>query len=657
MTTILHKAVESEKAFIGSLLRLVNEDKYDEAHEAASSIEVDDFSDASYKAIFGAFRKLLDRGEPFDHRLLVAECNGGIENVAYLLLEAGESVATSAHINGHAGVIRKAAEQRRAVCVVQDSLNELGRNGDATATIDRLRNKLGSIITVKGKAEPIVFDGYKPFPIATLPAVVGDYVEAAATAIGCDPSFIALPLLGCLARAVGNKRVIRLKRSWCEPAVIWAAIIGKSGTHKTPALSAATTFPSRKQSESITAYQESLVQFEQDKALYDRDYAAWKRAKTTDPPPWLPEVPTCERYITTDCTIEALALLLHNQYDGILVSRDELSGWLGGIAEYKGGQGSDLGHWLAMWSAAPLTVDRKTGATKMIHVPRAAVSIVGGIQPGVLRRAIGHEHMQDGLCARLLLAMPDPKPVRWTDATIDQPTEAAMSEVFEKLIGMGAGADDDGQAEPFAMPLTAAAKELWVDYYNRHRAESVGLDDDLCAAWSKLEAYAARFALIFQCCSWAAGAGAELEVDEVSIGAGISLADWFGGEARRVYGLFSETNENRERRELIDLITRRRGHITARELTNSGRRYRGAGEAEAALDGLARAELGRWRVIPTSGRPRREFHLSTVATEAEVSKTAEIDAFASASSVDSAEALADFKAEQAGLSGGDDIPF
>ena len=80
------------------------------------------------------------------------------------------------------------------------------------------------------------------------------------------------------------------------------------------------------------------------------------------------------------------------------MSRDELAGWLGGIAEYKGGKGSDLGHWLACWSAVPLTVDRKTGAVKMLHVPRAAVSIVGGIQPGVLRAAIGREHLQDGLC-------------------------------------------------------------------------------------------------------------------------------------------------------------------------------------------------------------------------------------------------------------------
>jgi hypothetical protein len=60
-------------------------------------------------------------------------------------------------------------------------------------------------------------------------------------------------------------------------------------------------------------------------------------------------------------TIEALAALLAVQFAGLLVLRDEL----GGIAEYKGGKGSDLGHWLASWSRVPLTVDRKTGAQRM----------------------------------------------------------------------------------------------------------------------------------------------------------------------------------------------------------------------------------------------------------------------------------------------------
>jgi hypothetical protein len=631
-------APKSELAFIGSLLRLVNDDEYDRAHEAATSIEPDDFHETPFRDLFCAFRKLLQTGEPFDCHLLVAECNGSVDNPAGLLLEAGESIATAVHIAGHAKVIRKAADQRRAVCIVQDTLNELGKTTDAVQEISKLRQKLDKLIPPEIRPVAIAPEAYMPFPVSALPNIIANYVSAASHAIGCDASFIAIPLLGCLARAIGNKRVIRLKRTWTEPAIIWAAIVGKSGTHKSPAIAAATSFLQHKQAESITAYQESLDRFVEEKALYERDYAAWKRSKkaTTEPPPWPPQEPVCERFITTDCTIEALAFLLHGQFDGVLVPRDELAGWLGGIAEYKGGKGSDLGHWLSMWSAAPLTVDRKTGAIKMIHVPRAAVSIVGGIQPGVLRQAIGHEHMQDGLCARMLLAMPDPKPVRWTDAIVDPPVYQAIVNLFDRLLCITPGADADGNPEPFALPLSAAAKPVWIEFYNRHRGESTGLDDDLAAAWSKLEAYAARFALIFELCSSADASNVDA-VDVDSLRAGIMLAEWFGGEAKRVYSLFTEAPGDRERRELIELIDRKGGEITPRELHQSSRKHRPIEAAEDALDSLVKAGLGRWVVI-TGRKPKRVFRLAVYMSTSTLSRSsAEISTNVDVDSVDAAE--------------------
>ncbi len=465
-------------------------------------------------------------------------------------------------------------------------------------------------------------DMYAPFPTHTLPGPVGDYVLAAATAIGCDPSFVAMPLLASLARAVGNKRVVRLKRTWSEPAIIWAAIIGKSGTHKTPAMQAAMMFLERLQAKSIAAHAESMEGHEQSLAQYDRDLATWKKNKSSDLPPWKPEEPACNRFVTSDCTIEALAALLDSQFDGLLVSRDELAGWLNGIAEYKGGSGSDLGHWLAMWSAAPLTVDRKTGAKRMLHVPCASVSLVGGIQPGTLRAALGKEHMQDGLCARLLMAMPKSKPVVWTDDTIDQATEERMSSVFDRLLELEPAANAEGEPEPFPLDLTPQAKEIWVEYFNRHRAELADLDDDLAAAWSKLEAYTARFALIFQLCDCAH----DDKIDEVAMGAAIELSDWFGSEAKRVYGLFVESKEDVEQRELIELIERKGGRLTARELQQGSRKYKKSADAEAALSGLVKAGIGRWEIVETSGRQRREFVLSTPSTSTEVPKTAEPEA-------------------------------
>ncbi|MGC1273446.1 MAG: YfjI family protein [Planctomycetaceae bacterium] len=460
---------------------------------------------------------------------------------------------------------------------------------------------------------------WQPFPVDALPEAVGNYVRALATAIGCDAAYIALPLLACLARAIGNRRVVRLKRTWIEAAILWIAIVGKSGTHKTPALKATTAILNRRQAKAIEDHKRALQQYETDKALYERELAAWKRSKTEDPPPWEPEEPVCERFLTSDATIEALVDRLASQFDGLLVMRDELAGWLGGIAEYKGGRGSDLGHWLASWSGEPITVDRKTGLRKLLHCPRAAVSLAGGIQPGVLRSAIGREHLQDGLCARLLLTMPPSRPIRWRDEIVDPAIERDLEAVFSRLFALEPAADPDGNPAPFPVDLSPAAKSIWIEYYDRHRAELAELNDDLAAAWSKLEAYAARLALIFALCD-----GRD-EIDADSITNAIRLTDWFGNEARRVYGLFGETDDDRDRREVIDLIERRGGRITERELSRSGpRRFREPGAAETALQGLVATGLARWEHIRTTdrgGRPTRVCVLVTLATEPKPPRT------------------------------------
>jgi hypothetical protein len=72
------------------------------------------------------------------------------------------------------------------------------------------------------------------FPNHLLPWPVREYVEQASGALGCDPAYVAVPMLAALASAIGNTRRIRLKPSWTEPAVIWAVVVGDSGTSKAP---------------------------------------------------------------------------------------------------------------------------------------------------------------------------------------------------------------------------------------------------------------------------------------------------------------------------------------------------------------------------------------------------------------------------------------
>jgi hypothetical protein len=299
--------------------------------------------------------------------------------------------------------------------------------------------------------------------------------------------------------------------------------------------------------------------------------------------------------------------------------RDELSGWLGGFDRYAQGKGGDVAKWLEMFGGRSMVVDRKSGNPRTIYVPRAAVSVCGGIQPVTLARALGTEHRENGLAARLLLACPPRRPKRWTEADISPDLERSIAAVFDRLYELRPTADDDGDAQPVIVPLSADGKAAWVDFYNAHGQEQADLAGDLSAAWSKLEGYAARLALVVHLVRWAAGdptlASAD-EVDADSIAAGVKLSRWFGNEARRAYAILSESDEERDRRRLVELIGRKGGTVTVRELQQTSRLFRTAGEAESALDALAEAGVGRWEQQGPSargGRPTRIFHLNSPA--------------------------------------------
>src|SRR5260370_5684154 len=100
-----------------------------------------------------------------------------------------------------------------------------------------------------------------------------------------------------------------------------------------------------------------------------------------------PEDPPC--WITSDATIEALGELLRDNPRGLLLARDELDAWFQSFARYRGKSGgSDRAQWLELHQAGTLRIDRLTRERKRLAVRRAAVSLTGTIQPGLLANAL-----------------------------------------------------------------------------------------------------------------------------------------------------------------------------------------------------------------------------------------------------------------------------
>ena len=462
---------------------------------------------------------------------------------------------------------------------------------------------------------------YEPFPVELLPGVMRQFVEQAAAATGCDTACVALPALAVVSASIGTTRRVRLKSGWSEFPIIWPVCVMESGGKKTPAFNHAIAPLKRLQQEAAAAF--SLEEQEHRMAVELHKHGSGRRKKgDSDEPDYGPLPPTLTHIYTTEPTTEALAPMLRDTPRGILLARDELSGWIGGFDAYKGGRGADAASWLEHHSGGSLKVDRKGGGS--VFVPCAAVWVCGTIQPNTLRRALGTQHVENGMAARMLLAAPTWRAIGWTDHDLSDATAEAWDRLIRQLRGLSfapdtgceRGEDRRHASQPVDVPLTPEA----LDLFRRHCNENAAYIETLAvpairAVWSKLEATAARLALALH---GVRSAGGEVTsdkgeaVDHVSMAAGISLAHWFGREAQRVYAQLQEDDEERDNRELLELIERKGGRITANALRQFSRQHKPSGEAETALTVLVNTGHGRWASVthgPQGGRPTREFVL------------------------------------------------
>jgi hypothetical protein len=445
------------------------------------------------------------------------------------------------------------------------------------------------------KTKPRLLPRYQPFPLTALAEPLRSFTAETASALGCDPSFVALPALAATAACVGNSRVIKLKKGWSEPSVVWTVIVGDSGTLKTPAYTKAVRH--------LFSIQETL------RGEYDvahrtwaeqvRDYRARSRRaggnrSRLGPPPGEPPY---RQIVSSDITIEQLAAALEANPHGILVARDELAGWLGSFRQYKGRDGgSDLPNWLEIFRAGTINVDRKTGDQRHFFVRRAAVSITGSIQPRTLAKAFTEEFLESGGAARILPAMPPKKPKTWSALEIHVDTESAYHDLLDKMRSLGFRQVAGRANVPNVLKLNADAQALWIDFVNSWGIEQAQFEGEMAAVYSKLEAYAARFAMLYHIADHLRLGKDDLTpVGVEAVKAGIALSQWFAREAQRIYALLGESDEQRDARRLVEFIQSRGGRISVRALQRSHtHRYRDRGDAQAALDALVQAGMAKW---------------------------------------------------------------
>jgi len=352
-------------------------------------------------------------------------------------------------------------------------------------------------------------------------------------------------MLTTLGAAIGNSRLLVVKRGWTESALLYAVIVGDPGDKKSPALEVATGPAWDKQAELKLCYDDAMERYGREQ---EQEEAEWDDEAHDSV-----EEPTLRRTTVINTTVEALVALLADNPRGLLSSNDELSAWVGQMGEYKGGKGSDRQFWLFNWGNRPWVQDRKK-ETFVIH--RVFVGLTGAIQPGILPEI--KNNREDGLLDRFLFSYPNPVPSRWTDEEISEEAIAEYKKIYDDLFALEMDLDDNGNPEPRWVTFTPSAKQTFIEAVNAlaEEREQPEFPDYLKGPWSKMEAYLARLALVLamvhasQAGSSSTGVRGEVTnmnsdatVGRRAVEASVALIEYFKAHARRVYAKLGDSRK------------------------------------------------------------------------------------------------------------------
>jgi len=376
----------------------------------------------------------------------------------------------------------------------------------------------------------------------------------------------AVVVVLCLAGAVNRRAVIQPKANdtgWVIVPNLWGGIIAPPGFMKSPVIQAATRPLNQIQSEWRLEHEEALKGYARDKEEYELKRAAWKEqfkaaskkgSAAPGRPEDEPEEPKFRRLIVNDATFEALHQTMSENPAGILVIRDELTGWWSQLD--RAGREGERAFCLQAWNGdTGHTIDRIGRGT--IHVEACCMSMLGGIQPGRLRSylvdALEDGPSNDGLIQRFqLLVWPDTAPDwNYVDRAPDAALEQQAARVYRKLVELDA-------ENPARVRFASDAQELFVDWYAELEAKIRGdeLHPALVSQLSKYRSLMPSLAVLFHLAEAAAGGG---DADTVSLRHAQQAAAWceyLESHARRVYSCIV-TPQLRAARELADKIKHR----------------------------------------------------------------------------------------------------
>jgi len=317
-----------------------------------------------------------------------------------------------------------------------------------------IKEALENAVDTVPELKPLEEQRYPAPPLTRemLPETIAKLVGDVANRIQCPPDFVAVAALSTLAVLIGRKRVLapKTRDNWIIVPTLWAAVIGGPSSMKSPAIKAVMKPVDELEGElkeiadqenkrrewiaelnkNIIKEQQKLAQVKFEEGKTEEALAIMAEAEESEEPL------LATRLIANDATVPKLVEILEQNPNGLLMLRDELSGFISKLNSEEAQ--SDRAFYLECYDGdGSYTTDRIARGTN--RVDHCVLSIIGGIQPSKLEATLSAAisgKADDGLIQRFQLAVyPDPKPKRkWRDKEPDSKVMDDYRALLKKLL-------------------------------------------------------------------------------------------------------------------------------------------------------------------------------------------------------------------------------
>lgn len=215
------------------------------------------------------------------------------------------------------------------------------------------------------------------FPVSVFPKPIREIISETKATLNYPADFIASAICFTLSVGIGNNFVAKVKEGWNERAILYMAIIGRSGVNKSHPLSFA-------MQPLFELDIKSSVKYQKERREYEKYILACKKEKEDKEQA---TEPVLKKFIVSDITPERLITIHQDNKRGICLYVDELMSWLKNFNRYN--SGSEEQFWLSVFSGKPIILDRQ-GNKNSAFIKHSFISVIG-TQKKLLKKLVKGE--------------------------------------------------------------------------------------------------------------------------------------------------------------------------------------------------------------------------------------------------------------------------